>query len=213
MLQDEGKNAKGQKEKIRELEEKLKSLEEETQKRGRLGVAGEALQTIGGLFQGLSKIVASFESSETFRKRLEALDKRIEEGIRCTGEIKDVAGVKGARMRYNYSVRTLIDDGLAGQNLSNARKRTGSEATSEKRDPLHLIDVFEEDDRFRVIAELPGVKGLDDIKLSITNNVLIISVDAAKYYREVAMPSSSKTEIAKAKYANGVLEVEVEKAR
>jgi len=191
----------------------LKRLEEEARKRERLGMTGTAFQTIGGLFQGLSKIVASFENSETFRERLEALSKRIEEGIRCTGEVNDVAGVKGARMLYNYSVRTLVGDGPASQNLSNARKYTGPEATAENRDPLHLIDVFEEDHHFRVIAELPGVNGLDDIKLSITNNVLIISVDTTKYYREVAMPGSSKTEIAKAKYANGVLEVEVEKAR
>lgn len=212
MSRDEGKNAKDQEDKIREFEEKLKRLEEEAQKRGRLGVTSAALQTIGGLFQGLSNIVAGFENSETFRKRLEALNKRIEDGIRCTGEIKDVAGVRGARMRYNYSVRTLVGDGPAGQEPSNTHKHTELEAP-EKRDPLPMIDVFDEDDRFRVIAELQGVKGLDDIKLSITNNVLMISVDATKYYREVAMPSSSKTEIAKAKYANGVLEVEVEKVR
>lgn len=213
MLQDEGKNAKGQEEKIRELEKELKRLEEEAQKRESPGITDASLQTIGGLFQGLSKIVGSFENSETFRKRLEALNKRIEEGITRTGEIKDVAGVKGARMRYNYSVRTLADDDFAGQNFSNARKHTELEPTTEKIDPLHLIDVFEEDDHFRVIAELPGVKGLDDIKLSITNNILMISVDATKYYREVAMPGSFKTEIAKAKYANGVLEVEVKRAR
>lgn len=206
-----------QEEKIRKLEEKLRELERKVEKRRRFGAAGAALQTVMGLFQGLSAIVASLENSEAFRERLEAINKRIEEGIRRTEEIKDVAGIKGVDVQYDYSVRTLMDDNSVAQRLRKARKvRTPRRIIRvpraiEKRELL--IDVFDEGDHLTVLAELPSVK-LDDIKLNVANDTLTILVDtpSRKYHKEVKLPTPAKADAVKATYTHGVLKVKLEKA-
>jgi HSP20 family protein len=89
--------------------------------------------------------------------------------------------------------------------------RPGLEVKVE-REPL--VDTIEEDDSIRVVAEVPGVEK-DDINLECTERSIIISVDTEKrkYFKEVELPAEIDPRSAKASYRNGVLEVELKKAK
>jgi HSP20 family protein len=75
-----------------------------------------------------------------------------------------------------------------------------------------LVDVIEEDDKVKVVAEMPGVEK-EKINVRATEDTLIIkgSNTNRKYYKEVKLPARVKPETAKATYRNGVLEVVIEK--
>jgi HSP20 family protein len=76
-----------------------------------------------------------------------------------------------------------------------------------------LVDVIEEDDKVRVVVELPGVEK-DKISLKTSGRKLIIRAsNHKKYYKEVELPAEVDISTAKANYRNGVLEVELRKER
>jgi len=68
-----------------------------------------------------------------------------------------------------------------------------------------LVDVFEDDERVTVIAELPGVEK-DEIEVDSTGDELIIKA-SDKYYKKLKLPSEVKPEEAKTSYRNGILEI------
>ena len=73
---------------------------------------------------------------------------------------------------------------------------------------------MESNGEVKVIAELPGVEK-KDIKLHGTETTLTISVDTPqrKYYKEVELPCEVDANSAKASYQNGVLDIELKKAK
>ncbi len=83
---------------------------------------------------------------------------------------------------------------------------------TDTREPL--VDVMNETDQVRVVAELPGVEK-SDIKTTISEDTLTITVNAAarKYFKEVQLPSGVDTESSKASYNNGVLEIILRKVK
>ena len=88
-------------------------------------------------------------------------------------------------------------------------KPYGDIEATDVREPL--IDVFKENDKVRVIAEVPGInKG--DIKLSGSERTLTIKAhsQSRKYEKSVSLPVAVLINTAKAKYKNGVLEVIIE---
>jgi HSP20 family protein len=95
------------------------------------------------------------------------------------------------------------------------------------------VDIFEEPDRLRITAEIPGVKP-EDVKISVEGNVLTIAgtkeqiaeEKAERVYRyersygaferSFTLPATVEAEHIKANYDNGVLHLtlpKVEKAR
>ena len=81
-----------------------------------------------------------------------------------------------------------------------------------EREPL--IDIIDDLDVLRVIAEIPGVSK-KDIDLSATENSLLIQAESIdkkrKYFKELDLPCIIFPESAAAKFNNGVLEVELKK--
>ncbi len=88
-----------------------------------------------------------------------------------------------------------------------------------------LMDVIEEDDSIKIIAEVPGVRK-EDIDLRIAENYVELSAplseDVRKYYHKrrimgyafrQEMPMKIASEGAEAKYSNGILEITVPKER
>ncbi len=71
-----------------------------------------------------------------------------------------------------------------------------------------LVDVIEEDNVLRVIAEVPGVSK-EQINLSTTEKKLLIEAksDRRTYFKELDLPVEIIPEEAKARFKNGVLEV------
>jgi len=82
----------------------------------------------------------------------------------------------------------------------------------EEKEPI--VDVFEDGDNVKVMAELPGVEE-KDVNLKIENNVLTISADtpAKKYSKEVKLPTSIERHSVESKLRNGILEVTLRKAK
>ena len=91
-----------------------------------------------------------------------------------------------------------------------------------------LVDLQEESDRFVVRADLPGV-GLKDIEVSAEDGTLTIRGErlarehvntdgfehiervAGKFLRRFTLPDSARAEAIKARYTDGVLEIEIPK--
>ena len=75
-----------------------------------------------------------------------------------------------------------------------------------------LVDVMNESDQVRVVAELPGVEK-SEIKTTISEDTLTIKVDSAgrRYYKDVQLPSNVDPDSSKASYNNGVLEIMLRK--
>jgi HSP20 family protein len=94
---------------------------------------------------------------------------------------------------------------------------------------IPAVDVFEDKDAVKIVAELPGVSR-EDVKLSMENNVLTIRGEKKQeaeentervhryertygsFERAFALPNSIDPEKIAAKYADGVLTVTIPKA-
>jgi HSP20 family protein len=99
------------------------------------------------------------------------------------------------------------------ERFGNTPRKVGTSSNyspSLEREPL--IDVIEDNEVLRVIAEIPGVTK-QDINLSATENSLLIQAASEdtkrKYFKELDLPCIVVPESAKAKFKNGVLEVEL----
>ena len=86
----------------------------------------------------------------------------------------------------------------------------GPIALKEEREPL--VDVFEENDSIKVVAELPGVEK-EDINLYAEGDKLTISVDTPerKYYKELQLPTEIDPNTTSTNYKSGILEVVIKK--
>ena len=88
---------------------------------------------------------------------------------------------------------------------------SGEPIVKSNREPL--VEVSEERDQIIVIAEMPGVTR-DKIELKATSHSLIISTRenaSRNYYKEVELPLPINSDVAKARYTNGILEVRLKK--
>lgn len=92
------------------------------------------------------------------------------------------------------------------------------------------VDVIDEGDKIKVLADLPGFKK-EEIEVFFEGNDLVIKAESkeeeeekgkdfirrerryGRVYRKVALPEGVKLESAKASYRNGVLEVEIPKEK
>ncbi|WP_412756149.1 Hsp20/alpha crystallin family protein [Legionella bozemanae] len=91
-----------------------------------------------------------------------------------------------------------------------------------------LVDIKEENSRFLVIADLPGVKK-DDIQISLDQHILILKGERnfekeeskssytrreriqGKFYRRFNLPQTADDANITAKYTHGVLEISIPK--
>lgn len=122
---------------------------------------------------------------------------------------------------YGYSMKVGPDGRPVIREFGNVKpaQRPGLRGIPEaklevvgKREPL--VDIMEEADAIKIIAELPGVEK-SDIKLNCDSRSLTISVDTPerKYYKDLELPAEVDPNSSKASYKNGVLEVSVTKMR
>lgn len=82
-----------------------------------------------------------------------------------------------------------------------------------KKEREPLVDVIEKAKIITVLAELPGVNKKDiKINLSQGNKVLIVDVPD-KFYKEIKLPVKVKSKLGEAHHKNGVLEIELTKAK
>ena len=111
---------------------------------------------------------------------------------------------------YGYSVKIGPDGKPIVREFGNLQPGTGGEGQpslnlQDMREPL--VDVIEEENAVKVLAELPGVNK-EDISLFLSDNVLTINVDTPerRYHKELSLPGEVDESSVRSTYTNGILE-------
>ena len=160
---------------------------------------------LGALFNGMSALI---EKAADLAEKGEELKK--------TGEFR-IGGIPGRTGRegelrgvYGFSIRTLAGSKPSVQTFGNIRKTPVGLVVEEEREPI--VDVFDEDDLIKVIAELPGIDE-KDIRMEVRGDVLILSAEgeARKYHKEILLPAIVDEQSVSSKYEKGILEVGLRK--
>jgi HSP20 family protein len=155
--------------------------------------------SLGGIFKGFGHLV-------------DIATKLAEEGreeIQKTGEIKVKGLGRQARGVYGFTVRTLGGEPII-ESFGNIKKTPKGPIVEEVREPI--VDIFDEEDRIVVIAEIPGVEE-KDVRLDLKGDILEIAAETGdrKYHKEVLLPSKVNAESLSFSYRSGVLEVSLQK--
>jgi len=151
---------------------------------------------LGGLFKGFGNLI-------------DLASKLSEEGMERSGEIGGLPkGVKGV---YGFSIRTLAGKPVI-ESFGNIRETAKGPVVEEVREPM--VDVFDEEDRILVIAELPGVSE-NEVKIEVAGDILNLTASDRdrKYAKEILLPCKVKPDSVKTSYKNGILEITLEKEK
>ncbi len=169
------------------------------QKRTKLeeGIGLEAGVGLGGIFKGIGGL-------------FDLVSRMVEEGRTeeaLSGE-KEILGGKGKAV-YGFSVRVGLGGKPIIEQFGNIRDTAAGPQVAETREPL--VDVLDEGERLRVIAELPGVEE-KDVHLELKEDILELTAEKGdrKYHKELLLPSWAS--LVRSSYRNGVLEIELVKA-
>ena len=157
---------------------------------------GKGKISFGGLFKGLGNLI-------------DLASRLSEEGVEKRGEIRGLP--KGAKGVYGFSIRTLAGKPVI-ESFGNIRETAKGPIVEEIREPM--VDVFDEEDRILVIAELPGVSE-SEIKIEIAGDILNLAASDRdrKYAKEILLPSKVNPDSVKTSYKNGILEITLEKEK
>ena len=106
--------------------------------------------------------------------------------------------------------------GLGGESaqvetFGNIKKdEKGAPIVEEVREPL--VDLFDEEDKIIIIAEIPGVEK-EKIKIEVKDDILELKAESSdkEYHKEILLPSKVKKESLRSTYKNGVLEITLSK--
>lgn len=151
------------------------------------------------------------EMAETIRQMEEQMpDEMLRETRQSDGSVRREYGP----FVYGYSVKIGPDGKPVIREFGNMKPGLGEEeqplSLQERREPL--VDVIEDEDSIKVVAELPGVEK-EDIKLHATIRGMTINVENAerKYFKELEFPVEIDRGSARSSYRNGVLEITFQK--
>ncbi|MCC6021339.1 MAG: Hsp20/alpha crystallin family protein [Thermoproteaceae archaeon] len=160
-----------------------------------------------------------FEEFDRFLRRwqkfFEEFERQIEEDVR---RMMSVAAEPESRRRryyyYGFEITIGPDGRPVVREFGNIRRRPDVERIEVVDEIDPLADVVEEDDKVKVVLDMPGVDK-DEIKIYVSEDGRTLTVDARgkdrKYHKEVRLPAAVDPQKAKATYRNGVLTVELEK--
>ena len=156
---------------------------------------------LGGLFKGLGNLI---ELAGKLAEEGEELKKQ-KEFVFKTPSGKEGRGV------FGFSVRTLAGGEPVVSTFGNIKKTPKGPVVEEVREPL--VDVFDEKDHIRVIAELPGVSE-EDVQLDVKGDILNLKAEGKerKYAKEVLLPCPVKPESLQKSFRHGILELKLQKA-
>jgi len=169
-------------------------------------VAGGILKSIGKIIPGLGGLIKSLEKSPAFKEKFKEIDKEVERKIK-------EAPLKRATERPSH-IPGGIPPGARGTIFRRRpfiREKLRAEPSPLPTPQERPVDIFDEQDHIKIIAEIPGVEE-KDVNLNLQGDKLIISVDIPdrKYHQELKLPCSPKGELATS-YKNGILEVKIKK--
>ena len=166
------------------------------------GVTGRT----GGLVGLINDLARLAEKSESFQKKFDLEGKK---------------GVIDFRIRSGPLRRsTVTRRGIYTKNLLRREVEPRAESFDqtttvrpiEEREPI--VDIFEEEDKITVMAELPGVTE-KDIDWDVEGNTLKIKTNNStrKYYKEIALPTPVEKKSSESTYRNGILELKLRKTQ
>ena len=182
-------------------EEKRKKREPEKEEEPVEVDLGLGKLSFGGLFKGLGNLI-------------ELAGKLAEEGeaLKKEGEFtfKTPSGKQGHGV-FGVSVRTLESGKSVFETFGNIKRTPKGPVVEEVREPL--VDVFDEKDYIRLIAELPGVSQ-EEIAVEIKGDILNLKAEGKerKYAKEVLLPCPVKPESLQKSFRHGILELKLQKA-
>ena len=136
------------------------------------------------------------------------LDKLAEaaDALGAHGEMPFSLGGKEGRAVFGYTIRSGLD-GLKAERFGDAAPTPRGPAA---RAPI--VDVFEEGDIIRIVAELPGADA-ETVTCTLRGDQLDIRSDGAQLYaRTVALPASVDAASLAQSCRNGILEVRLRRA-
>ncbi|MCG2659759.1 MAG: Hsp20/alpha crystallin family protein, partial [Kiritimatiellae bacterium] len=167
------------------------------------GVSGGILESMGKIIPGLGGLLKNLEKSPAFRERLKKVDGEVERKIKET-PLKRTEGRAS-------SIPGGIPPGVRGSAVSRksfVKQPSEKGMTSPPPAPQERpVDVFDEPDHIKVVAEIPGVEE-NEIKIDLVDDNLEISANTPdrKYHQKLRLPSAPKGKPEKT-YRNGILEV------
>jgi HSP20 family protein len=142
-----------------------------------------------------------------FIERLSSLSSESEWGH--SGSATDAR--TGAKAVYGVSVRVGRGGRTHFERFGSVSTNASAAPGEDVREPI--LDLFDEGDHLRLVAELPGV-GADDIRIEVHDNVLSLSAggDARHYTKQVDLPAAVRPSEATSSYRNGIFELKLPKA-
>lgn len=155
---------------------------------------------LGGLFRGLGSLV-------------ESLSELAERGGQVIERHGEVGGDKGTRVVYGVTMRVGGEGKPQVESFGNVRKgRGGAAEVVATREPI--VDVFEEDDGIRVLAEMPGVEEKDVSYELPGGDQLVIRATRGdrRYEKDVELPTAVIAEGAVQSFRNGIFELALKRA-
>lgn len=127
--------------------------------------------------------------------------------INRSGEFKSPSGkVSGL---YGLRIRSGIegDSSPVFESFGDVRNRGGRNTSGDEREPV--CDLFEEDNKITVVAEIPGVQA-DKIEIAVENGRTLILTAAArdrKYRKEIVLAHEVSDRPLQTSYLNGIFSV------
>lgn len=155
----------------------------------------------GGILEGIQKLVEA------------AAKLKDSEEISRSGQFSVPGLGEKAKGIFGFSIRTMAggeSHGVKIRPFGNIHQTKEGLTVEEDREPV--VDVLEEGNLIRVIAELPGVSE-GDVTYQVTGDILTISTKGDRpYHAEVLLPGRPETEGIESSYHNGVLELKLTRA-
>lgn len=196
------------------MAKKSSAKKEEEKPEINLEFGGKGL--LGGFFKGLSNLI---DLADKVSKEGGQVEKSGQFGVKGN---KDLTGV------YGFTLRTMAGPGgvarpvvrpfgdiskvaNVAQHRAERKERPKGPVVEEATEPI--VDTFDEGDFIRVVAELPGVAESEITCEVEGNDVVAISTTGKKKYSKEILLSANVDPASLAKsYANGVLEVKLQKS-
>lgn len=175
------------------------------------GIAEGALRELG-----FDSLVDFALKSPVFKQRFREVNQQVEERLS-----REMAGNRRSSTRLgirpsiesNYSIRYIREERSREWKPALVRG-SARKIVVEEQEIEPLVDVFDERDHLRVVAELPRVRE-SDIRTEVKGDKLTISAELPnrKYHKEVPLPVAVEAELTKLTYKNGILEIKLKKLR
>jgi HSP20 family molecular chaperone IbpA len=175
------------------------------------GVTRGVLRGLGKMAPGLTDLFNALEKSEVFQERLSEVDAHVERELERATALKRQRIPRGSIIPPRTTLRgnapAAREHSVAHTSGTRARRAgTGREATTPPPQREVVAEVFDEGDRIKVIAEMPGVTE-KAIHVDVEGDRLVVSArsQTRRYREEIRLPCPVASAV-DVTYRNGVMQ-------